>query len=206
MNLLPCVARNLLRRLAVENNNDDRDSQRSFHSQRKERLLQRFISSLHLAFARRSRDQPQVAITGTTIRMAKGVVIMPPTTTRASGCCACTPMPCESAAGSSPRPAARQAISTARISPTLARMMECFTPCSCASARRMPATKTNPPSVATPITDAKPTAAEMLKGVREMQKRQNTAGDAERQNRQHSQRIADGIERDVKQDRESCPR
>src|SRR5438132_3512679 len=29
----------------------------------------------------------------------------------------------------------------------------------------MPATKTKPPRVATPITDAKPTAAEMLKGV-----------------------------------------
>ena len=54
--------------------------------------------------------------TGVSSRIESTVVIMPPTTTRASGCCACAPMPLLIAAGNSPRPADMQAIRTGRIS------------------------------------------------------------------------------------------
>jgi hypothetical protein len=52
---------------------------------------------------------------GSTIRMRKGVSVMPPTTTTASGFCTYEPIPVDKAAGSKPTPAITQVMSTGRI-------------------------------------------------------------------------------------------
>ena len=59
----------------------------------------------------------------------------------------------------------------------------------------MPETNTTPPSVHTPITDANPTAAEMLNGVCVTRSDSTPPMSAERKNRQHQQRVAERIER-----------
>ena len=59
----------------------------------------------------------------------------------------------------------------------------------------MPETNTTPPSVHTPITDANPTAAEMLKGVCVTSSDSTPPIAANGKNRQHQQRVPERIER-----------
>jgi len=63
------------------------------------------------------------ASVGITSRLQIGDSNMPPTTTQASGCCTCAPMPVDSAAGTSPIQADRPVMKICRIRVSPARMI-----------------------------------------------------------------------------------